>query len=39
MGSVFKEDIYAKANSEMKKAISLAFMIHFLNEFDKDTCE
>lgn len=40
MGSVFKEAIYAKANSEMKKTFSLALMIHFLNdEFDKDTCE
>lgn len=32
MGGVFKEDIYAKADSEMKKVISLAFIIHFQND-------
>lgn len=32
MGRVFKEDIYAKANSEMKKVIPLAFIIHFQND-------
>lgn len=30
--SLFKEDIYIKANPEMKKTISLAFMIDFLND-------
>lgn len=35
MDSLSKEDIYIKANSEIKKTISLAFMIHFLNgDFD-----
>lgn len=32
MGSVFKEDVYAKADSEMKRVMSLAFIIHFQND-------
>lgn len=32
MGSVFKEDVYAKADSEMKRVMSLTFIIHFQND-------
>ena len=39
MDSLFKEDIYIKANPKMKK-ISQACLIHFLNgEFDEDKGE